>query len=263
MKGSPIALLTDFGNRDPYVAAVKGSIYRIHPGAVITDVSHHVPRHDTESAAYHLLCVERYFPAGTIFVCIVDPGVGSGRRIIILKLRGRTFIAPDNGILNYLSGRTDPGKTYSLRYRDDTPDVSRTFHGRDLFAPAAARLARGERISSVAAASPALVPRQLFLDVKPGTKRPVAGKILHIDHFGNIITNLKIPRFGRGTSSVRIGRKEIRSRALSYADGTPAKPFMLIGSTGLLEISIKNGDATASLGTKTGDRVLFTQGARS
>jgi S-adenosylmethionine hydrolase len=254
MKGSTIALLTDFGTRDPYVAAMKGAIYSEHPGAVITDVSHGIPRHNIESAAYHLIAVAPHFPRSTIFVCVVDPSVGSQRRIILLKMHGQVFIAPDNGMLNYLCSRKEPGKAYALRYRDDAKGVSRTFHGRDLFAPAAARLAGGRSISSLGIPVPSLVPRKLFVDVPPRSKGPVRGKILHVDNFGNIITNLKISGSGPLRGTISLGRKKIREHSETYAAGPARTPFMIVGSTGLLEISVKNGDAAVTLGIEVGDR---------
>src|SRR3989304_8446241 len=163
MKGGLIALLTDFGTRDPYVPAMKGAIYSEFPGAVIADLTHDVPRHDTASAAYHLLSVAPHFPGGTVFVCVVDPGVGSDRRILILKRKRQIFVAPDNGILNYLIDDSRNMKCYTLKYPSDKPGISRTFHGRDLFAPAAARLAVGTPIPSIARAVPMPRPARLFL----------------------------------------------------------------------------------------------------
>jgi len=256
MKGSPIALLTDFGTRDPYVPAVKGVILARHPSAHIIDISHEIPRHDVESAAYHLWCVAPWFPKGTIFVCVVDPGVGTSRRILVLKLSGRTFIAPDNGILNYLTSRRERGRTYALRYRE-SGSVSRTFHGRDLFAPAAARLAMGRAVSSVATLVSPLAPRRLIMDIPARPKGPVRGKILHIDHFGNIITSLRPQPLTLHRSTVAIGGRYVRRHAETYSAAPPGKPFLIVGSSGLLEISIRNGNAARSLRVRTGAPVRY------
>jgi len=257
MKGSPIALLTDFGTRDPYVPAMKGAIYSEYPAAVITDVSHEIRRHDIESAAYHLLCVHPHFPRGTIFVCVVDPGVGSARRILILKNHGHLFLAPDNGILNYLCSSDNPGKAFALLYGDDAKGVSRTFHGRDIFAPTAARLARGKSISSTTSPVRTLVSRRLYIEVPSRSNKVIRGRVLHIDNFGNVITNLKLSRLNSGQDVLTMGRRINREVADTYSTGPVKKSFMIIGSTELVEVSIKNGDAARSLRVRVGDRVSF------
>ncbi len=259
MKGSPIALLTDFGTRDPYVPAVKGAILAGHPSALIIDISHEIPRHDVESAAYHLWCVTPWFPKGTIFVCVVDPGVGTSRRILVLKLSGRTFIAPDNGILNYLTSMKDRGRAYALKFRD-YGGVSRTFHGRDLFAPAAARLAKGRPVSSIATPVAPPAPRRLFMEIPARPKGPVRGKVLHIDNFGNIVTSLRCRDHPLRRSRVAIGGRIVRRIAETYSTAPPGKPFLIVGSTGLLEISIRNGDAARSLRVRTGAPVRYSAG---
>jgi len=260
----PIALLTDFGAGDPYVAAMKGVILSGAPGAAVVDVTHEVPRHDVVSAAYHLHCVETYFPPGTIFVCVVDPGVGTGRPILILERGKRTFIAPGNGLLDRIATGARGERWHRLLPAAAGSAVSSTFHGRDIFAPAAAMLARGARLNTVArpVAPPAPVP--LFGDVPARGPATVKGIVLHVDRFGNVITNLR-PVWSPGSRSnhrpasppgggwsVRIAGRSVRASFRTYEEAPSGKPFIILGSSGLLEISVRRGDAAGLLGVAPG-----------
>src|SRR5437870_2878972 len=140
----PIALLTDFGNRDYFVGAIKGAILTVAPGAPIADITHEVPPQDIRSAAFMLGACYRDFPANTVFVCVVDPGVGSERRPIVVEAADRYFVAPDNGLLSFVVESSDESRAFEISNRRfQRPRVSRTFHGRDIFAPAAAHLCNG------------------------------------------------------------------------------------------------------------------------
>ncbi len=255
MKGSLIALLTDFGTGDPYVAAMKGVILSIHPGARITDITHDIPRHDVKSAAYTLRCVAPYYDSATIFLCVVDPAVGTGRRILCLEKGKHLFIAPENGMLNFISDRGKDERWHELKEFTRSGDVSPTFHGRDIFAPAAAKLASGTRLPVIARAIPLLGAQDLFTDIPARRAAVVKGSVLHIDHFGNIVTSFRMPVRPTGTLRLRIGPKTIRRICATYEEGADRTPFLIRGSNGLLEISVKRDHAARILGVHTGDGV--------
>ncbi len=255
MKGRLIALLTDFGTGDPYVAAMKGVILSIHPGARLADITHDIPRHDVTSAAYTLRCVAPYYPDGTIFLCVVDPAVGTDRRILCLEKGKHVFLAPDNGILNFMSDRGKDERWHELKAFTRSGDVSPTFHGRDIFAPVAARIAAGVRLPVVARAIPLLPARDLFTDIPARRAAVVKGTVLHIDHFGNIVTNFRMPERTPGTLRLRIAGRMIRRICATYEEGPERSPFLIRGSNGLLEISVKKGHAADLLGVKTGHTV--------
>ncbi len=255
MKPAHIALLTDFGTADPYVASLKGVILSAVPRIRITDISHEIPRHDVTAAAYMLRTTAAWFPAGTIFVCVVDPGVGTTRRILCLTLRGRTYLAPDNGILERFAERPRDGRWYALRPPSAGTRISPTFHGRDIFAPAAARLAGGARMTSVALPIPAPRPIRLLGKVPRQGKGSVEGLILHVDRFGNIVTNLTMSGGPPASLRVRIGRRNIRRICSTYDEAPLRSPFIIMGSSGLLEISVKRGNAARALCVKAGDPV--------
>jgi S-adenosylmethionine hydrolase len=266
-----ITLTTDFGMSDGYVAAVKGVILGINPEARLVDICHNIKPQNVAQAAFVLSTVYHYFPKRTIHLVVVDPGVGSDRRAIILRTPLADFVAPDNGVLSYVirefaTGEL-PGNQVKLSTEIETisltkPEfwldpVSPTFHGRDVFAPVAARLslgtpprAFGDRITSLTVI-PVLRPHKT-----PGGV--LTGHIIHIDSFGNLITNIKetdLPQ-KRETITISLAGKRIHSLSRTYAeqDGLLA----LIGSTGYLEISLKNGSAGDFLGVGTGDQVRIT-----
>jgi hypothetical protein len=257
MATRPIALLTDFGSGDPYVAAMKGVIYSRLPGALVVDVTHEVPRHDIRSAAYVLHCVEERFPAGTIFVCVVDPGVGSERPVLCLVRGERTFIAPGNGLLEFIATGGKGERWHVLRPPGPNEKVSPTFHGRDVFAPAAARLAAGTRLGAIARPVGPVAPMALFVDVPATGPARVQGSVLHIDRFGNIITNIRLRGRSPGPWSARIGTRGVRGSFRTYDDAPRGTPFLLRGSSGLLEISVRRGDAAKKLRAAPGDAITL------
>ncbi len=261
MAGKPpviVALLTDFGLTDGYVGSMKGVIRSIAPAAEIIDVSHLVEPGNIDQAAYLLWSVHRHYPQGTIFTCVVDPGVGTPRRILCARGDGLLYLAPDNGLLKFiLSAHPNlsivdvTNEKYFLR------PVSRTFHGRDIFAPVAAHLARGLRASKL---GPPVIPKvggERFLRITSGTRLPAEGRILHIDHFGNIITNIMFPS-GRRAFTVRIAGHSISRTSPTYGVAPAGTPVLIRGSSGMLEISVRNSSAARLLRTRPGSAVTLT-----
>ena len=228
-----ITLLTDFGTRDPYVAAMKGVIASRCEARII-DLTHEIAPFDVWEAAFFLRDVVRWWPEGTIFVCVVDPGVGTARRIIAMEADGRMFLAPDNGLLHFVAGDAYEVTNKSLFL----PRGSTTFHGRDRFAPVAAALANGLPIGDL---GPRIDDR-VALDYTPGC-------IIRIDRFGNCITDL-VP--SSEPFAVMAGDQRIDDLRTTY---TGEGPFLIIGSTGCIEISVANGSAASLLQLGRGDRV--------
>jgi S-adenosyl-L-methionine hydrolase (adenosine-forming) len=236
----PIALLTDFGTRDPYVAAMKGVIVS-RTSEPVADLTHDIEPFDILGAAWFLRNVASYWPQRTIFVCVVDPGVGSARRIIAMERDGRVFLAPDNGLLSLL----DAGVCYSVENSAlFLPNGSNTFHGRDRFAPVAAALANGLAIEEVGPRIETIVP----LGYEPPTYAAdkVHGTVVAIDRFGNVITDIEASRVPFALPL-----------ETNYADA-PAGVFLIVGSTGHIEMSVKNGSAAEEMGRKRGQRVELT-----
>jgi S-adenosylmethionine hydrolase len=230
-----IALLTDFGTRDPYVAAMKGVIAS-RCEAHIVDLTHDIAPFDVWEAAFFLRDVVRYWPADTIFVCVVDPGVGTARRILAMESEGQIFLAPDNGLLHFVRGDTYEVSDESLFLADG----STTFHGRDRFAPVAAAIANGKNITDLGPR----VDDRVALDYTPGT-------IVRTDRYGNCITDLRPPAepFAICVKDWRIDHL----RTAYTGDGA----FTIVGSTGCIEISIANGSAASLLQLSRGDRVTI------
>lgn len=237
MSRAPIALLTDFGLSDHYVGTMKGVILGLAPEARVVDLCHDVPPQDVAAAAFRLRAAAPYFPTGTIFVCVVDPGVGSERRIVWARGKsGRQYLAPDNGLLSWLDEGLDELRSVENAEWRLRP-TSATFHGRDVFAPAAARLSRGE---DPARLGPAIETIQAFEWPQDA--------VVAVDRFGNAITSVR-----------EAGRVRFRGKAVpvkrTYADAEPGTPLALVGSSGLLELSVAGGSFARDFGAKVGDRV--------
>jgi S-adenosylmethionine hydrolase len=236
----PIALLTDFGTRDPYVAAMKGVIVS-RTDVAIADLTHDIDAFDVLGAAWFLRNVVDYWPARTIFVCVVDPGVGSARRIIAVERKDQIFLAPDNGLLAMLDARA----MYSVENASlFLPDGSNTFHGRDRFAPVAAALANGMSIEEVGPRIDAIV--QLDYEPPRYDAKRVRGTVVAIDRFGNVITDIEAARVPFALALER-----------NYADAPPGV-FQIVGSTGHLEWSMRNGSAAEELRMRRGQGVELT-----
>ena len=259
---SIISLLTDFGAHDYFVGAMKAVILSINPHAQIVDITHEIPPQDVEAAAFNLLACYQDFPAGTIHVGVVDPGVGSSRRAIVVECADQLFVGPDNGLFSWICERE--GK-YSAR--DLTNEsfycrpISKTFHGRDVFASVAAHLSNGLPTEECGAPVSDVIRLDSF--EPKATSDGIEGRIIHIDRFGNCITNLTAEdfqgRLGAGASlsinQQRVtGFREFFSQPNAQAD---EKLFMILGSAGFIEIAAQNASASAILNVRRGDRVAL------
>ena len=273
-----ITLTTDFGTADPFVGAMKGVILGICPEATVVDLTHDVPPHDIHAGAYLLGTAYHHFPPGTVHVIVVDPGVGTERRAIVAASPTATFVCPDNGLLSHAMDREGaflPAvEPFALATVELPPawrchhltnerywhlPVSNTFHGRDVFAPVAAHLAAGEQLAHM---GPAIGSLSAF--GVPKAKRDdggVQGTVVHVDRFGNLVTNIDIAMLGKGgeTLVVEVGGATIQGLSTAYQSG--GAPVGVVGSNETLEIAVPNGDASAALGVGLGDpvRVRFTR----
>lgn len=248
-----ITLITDFGTRDPYVAAVKGVLLSRCPEACVVDLSHEIAPHDVFEGALFLAQAAPWFPAGTVHLAVVDPGVGTGRRPLAARAGGRLFVLPDNGLLAFALRGLPLEEARVIdpeRLPLDRP-VSATFHGRDLFAPAAAALACGLPLAGIGAAAGALAPLQFPHPLPRGGE--VLGEIVHVDRFGNLVSNIDAASFSGGEcTAVRIGGRSIGRPIPAYGAAEPGELLALWNSAGLLEIAVREGSAAALLGVGRG-----------
>lgn len=266
---SIITLTTDFGLADGYVGTMKGVILGIAPTATIVDISHDIPPPSPQDwgvrgvreAAYTLYTTYPYFPQGTIHVVVVDPGVGSERQAIALRTPQAIFVAPDNGVLSYVLVRERVEEIVHLTNPHyHLSPVSRTFHGRDIFAPAAAHLARGIPLAELGEPLMEIIafplPRP---QVRPD--ETIVGQVIHIDRFGNLITSIMATDLADSyplrEAVVEIKGQSIRGIVNTYAEVAPGKLLALIGSSDHLEISVSGGSASRTLQAKVGDEVLL------
>jgi S-adenosyl-L-methionine hydrolase (adenosine-forming) len=246
-----ISLITDFGIQDEYVGLMKAVILGIDPAAVLVDISHAIEPQDATQAAFMLECTFRYFPPGSIHVVVVDPGVGTDRAILYLESGGQFFLAPDNGVLSLV---LDPDSSPHCRRVEASrvagAAVSPTFHGRDLIAPAAGHLSRGlapERLG------PEISARQVVrlgdLKAEPAADGSLLGRVVHIDRFGNLITNIDASAWKRAAArtarrqGVEINGHQITCIGRTYADAAVGQALALVGSRGYLEIAVNGGSA--------------------
>jgi len=256
-----ITLTTDFGLRDPYVAEMKAVILGISPNTTIVDITHEIEKFNIRMGAYVLASASPYFPKGTIHVAVVDPGVGTRRRPILIQSKYSYLIGPDNGVLALAAKNQGIKHIYEISNRNlMLPKISDTFHGRDVFAPAAAHLANGipptefgPEIQEAATPEFAKITKR---------KNMLVGEVLHIDNFGNIITNFgeKELELMDTKETVNIKLKNARLKlklCKAYAEVKPQKPLAIIGSHNFLEISINQGNAAEALKTRSGDKVTL------
>ena len=240
-----ITLLTDFGTADYFVGAVKGAILSVNPNVIIADITHEIPAQDVGTGAFLLLAAYKTFPRGTIHVAVVDPGVGSSRRPIIVAANNQFFVGPDNGIFTYIYDREPTHQAFHITSEKYfRPDPSSTFHGRDIFAPVAAALSKG------------VTPEQLGPEIHDEVRLPsleTPPRIIHIDHFGNCVTNITREAFEG--KSLSINGRTISPLRKFYGEGQADELFAIWGSAGFLEISMNGGSAAKMLNAKRGDAV--------
>jgi S-adenosyl-L-methionine hydrolase (adenosine-forming) len=258
---SLITLLTDFGDRDYFVASMKGVILGINPQARMVDLSHHVAPQHVEEAAYLLKCTYRYFPDGTVHIAVVDPGVGSARRALLVTTPRHFYVAPDNGILSYVFAEETSVEVRLIenrQYRLDSEGA--TFDGRDLFAPAAAWLTKGQAPGSFGRLVRDFV--RLPIPEPQWQDQRLIGEVVYVDHFGNLISDFTMEHVKEITSAtqgkppeIRIGGCTIQGMVRYYDEGDPTHPRALINSNGQLEIFLKGGNAAEQLKSGRGERV--------
>jgi S-adenosylmethionine hydrolase len=247
-----ITLLTDFGTADGYVAAMKGVIAAIAPDAPIDDAAHDIAPGDTHAAAWVLAGYWRLYPNGTVHVAVVDPGVGSARRALAALADGRLFVAPDNGVLTHVLDVAREPSVVAIENEKFFGDVvSATLHGRDVFAPVAAHLARGTSHAELGRVI--TDPVKLPLPRPYRTPESIHGVIVHIDRFGNLVTNIPAEWIVAG-SPVLIAGRELTVRR-TYADVATGEPLALIGSRGTLEIAVRDRSAAELLSVRCGAEV--------
>jgi S-adenosylmethionine hydrolase len=241
-----ITLTTDFGESDYYVPAMKGAIYSINPAAEIIDLTHQIPPHDIYSAAFTLLCCYKDFPRMTIHTVVVDPGVGSSRRPILVMTDGYNFIGPDNGVFSYIYQREQVNRVVHLQAEHYfRAPVSNTFHGRDIFAPCAAYVSKlvdwkmmGEEITDPVRFN---TPTPIVT-----SEKHIRGTIIHVDHFGNLITNVtenELSQERARLASVRVGKHAAARVLTHYAEAQQGELFAYFGSAGFLELAVARQSA--------------------
>lgn len=266
-----IALITDFGYRDPYVGVMKGVIKGINPDAEVIDITHGIRRHDVLEAAITLLVSAPYFPKGTIFVVVVDPGVGSERRALLVKTRNYILVGPDNGCLSALAERDGIEEAYDI---SDSPyrlrEVSHTFHGRDIFAPIAAWVSKLGVPGDIG--RPIDPSSMKKIDIGRPSYDPEEGglwaEVIYIDVYGNAMTNAgerEVGLLGLGIGDevlLRVSGREFRCTYTTTFSRVPVGELACyINSWGYLEVAVNMGDAASLLNVKPGDRLLIKRAA--
>ena len=261
MRNPIITLLTDFGLKDPYVASMKGVILSINPQCTLVDITHQVSPYDIKEGAFILAQAYSTFPKGTIHLSVVDPGVGSPRKPILFVTKNYFFLGPDNGLFTFALKREKLKKVIALgKMEFFLPEVSPTFHGRDLFAPVAAHLSFGIAPESfgrvIKSWNEISFPEPVLRQEK------LIGEVVHIDTFGNLVCNIDYKNLLKFSKSrpfvIKIGKRTIRGLKKGYWEGRKDEPMALIGSGGFLEISIKEGNAQKVLKMKKGDKITVS-----
>ena len=263
MQHPVITLTTDFGLKDPYVAEMKAIILSINPNAIMVDISHEVAKFNIRMGAYLLACAAPYFPQGSVHVAVVDPTVGTKRKLILVHTKNAYYLGPDNGILSLaIKNQTIEGIHEITNQKLTLPTRSNTFHGRDVLAPAAAHLTNGTHPSEF---GPKInkIATTTFSQITHN-KGTLTGEVIHTDDFGNIVTNfgpeeLKLMKT-KHTIHIKLKNKKLQLKLCkTYAEVPKQKPLALIGSHNFLEISINQGNAAKTLKTKTGDKTTLYQ----
>jgi len=259
MSSRIITLTTDFGRKDYFVGAIHGVILSIEPRARIVDISHEITPFSITEAAFVVAQAARWFPKGTVHMVVVDPGVGSSRRAVLAEADGQRFVAPDNGVLSlvYEWGRLRVRQIENERYF--LQPLSRTFHGRDIFAPVAAHLAAGVPGARFGRLIDNYI-RGSFAHPERIADRRWRGIVLQIDRFGNLITNFAVQEFEpllRRGFSLLAGRRRVTSIRQCYAEGKPRELFLIAGSAGYLEIASNQRSAASLVGCAAGAEITL------
>jgi S-adenosylmethionine hydrolase len=250
-----VALLTDFGAVDPYVGAMKGAILSVCPEATLVDLAHEVPPHDVLAGALTLDAAYPTFPAGTVFVAVVDPGVGSSRRGLALQAGQYLFVGPDNGLFSFVLREHSEARVHGIENaRLFRSPISPVFHGRDVFGPVAGHLAQAVPLEEVGPK----IEDPVLLEA-PEPRRLATGEweaaVLHVDRFGNLTTSLS----GRAVEGARAVEVAVGGATIpwvrTYSDVRPGSPCALVGSSGRLEVAVREGSAAARLGIGKGSPV--------
>ncbi|RZM82316.1 SAM hydrolase/SAM-dependent halogenase family protein [Leptolyngbya iicbica] len=262
----PITLLTDFGDRDGYVGVMKGIIAGICPAAALIDLSHNIPPQNLAAARFTLLNAYPFFPAGTVHLVVVDPGVGTARRAIALQTPQGTFVGPDNGVLSGVFDSLPMADINAVELTKPeywrSPQPSQTFHGRDIFAPAAAHLAAGVAITEL---GKKLDPQTLMRIAIPQPKistEQIIGSVQHIDHFGNLITTIPATAIADRHWVMQVGSVEIPV-GQAYGEVEIGHAIALVGSHGWVEIALNSSSAQARLRLAIGDEVRLIAKGKS
>ena len=237
-----IVLFTDFGLEGPYLGQVRAVLHRQAPGVPVVDLFADAPAFDAMASAYLLAAYAAAFPAGAVFLCVVDPGVGSARAPIAVQAAGRWYVGPDNGLLAIAARRAAKTQAWQITWRPER--LSASFHGRDLFAPVAARLARGETPAGEACPLAALAGHDWPDDL---------ARVVYIDRFGNVMTGVRAGTLDADTALVAGGRRLARAR--TFSDVAPGDAFWYENANGLAEIAVNQGQAAALLGLAVGDPI--------
>ena len=258
-----IALLSDLGIKDYFVGAMKGAILSVNPNAKIVDITHEMPRHDVHAAAFTLVNAAAAFPRGSIFVTVVDPGVGTKRRCILLQTKnGLSFIGPDNGLFALVAERFGVAEAYQITNKAlMRQEISPTFHGRDIMAPVAAHLSLGVKPAEV---GPRLKSIEMLKIPKPeSTATEIRGSVLNIDRFGNLVTNIdasmasSFAKLGEALK-VRIGGKLLRMKfARTFGEAALGECLCYLGSSGMLELAENQGNLADKLKVKIGSKLII------
>lgn len=260
---SIITLTTDFGLKDAFVGVLKGVILSINPHATIVDITHGIPQGDLDAASFAVDQAYTFFPADTIHVVVVDPGVGTQRRILLVRAKKHTFIAPDNSVLKYIYARHPDAEVLSItNERYFLPHTSQTFHGRDIFAPVAAHLSRGLPFHTFGATITDYLKGDIALPLK--SEKLIRGQIVYIDHFGNCISNISKSDFDpEQLAEINIKYFQFERLSNSYAEHQVAEPLAIFSSHDYLEIAVRDGNAAQFLNIKKGEpiEVVLSGGA--
>ena len=241
-----VTLLTDFGTMDGYVAAMKGAITQIAPSVLIDDASHAISPGDIIPAAFALRRYWKLYPEGTVHIVVVDPGVGSARRALAIRADDRILIGPDNGVFTFVLQDARDSEVFAI---DAKPDISRTFHGRDVFAPAAGRIAAGEAVEAMGKRVEDAI--RIIMPAPISTESSVRGEVVYVDRFGNLITNIPSALL-QDKHTARIADRIVNVVG-TYSDVESGELLALINSDGMVEVAVRDGNAAATLGVGRGE----------